>query len=110
MEDHPDWELQFGTKVLEALFFGQIWKPYKAPPQISKHSLSLALVESGSQSGADVAPMPRGTVIIRVKEASGKNRAGETVWDESFTEGYIRAEMRSENGTKIVVSFHDHRQ
>lgn len=48
--------------------------------------------------------MPRGFVVIRVKEASGKNRAGDVVWDPTFTEGFIRAEMRSGDGSKIVVS------
>ena len=48
--------------------------------------------------------MPRGFVVIRVKEASGKNRAGHVVWDPGFTEGFISAEMRSGDGSKIVVS------
>lgn len=48
--------------------------------------------------------MPRGFVVIRVKEASGKNRAGDVVWDPNFIEGFIRAELRNENGTKLVVS------
>lgn len=48
--------------------------------------------------------MPRGYVVIRVKEASGKNRVGNVVWDPTFTEGFIRAEMRSGDGSKIVVS------
>lgn len=48
--------------------------------------------------------MPRGFVVIRVKEASGRNKGGNVVWDPNFIEGFMRAEMRSENGTKIVVS------
>jgi hypothetical protein len=49
--------------------------------------------------------MPRGFVVIRVKEAQGKNRAGEVVWDSNFIEGFIRAELRNTDGTKLVVSF-----
>ena len=52
--------------------------------------------------------MPRGYVVIRVKEASGKNRGGNVVWDPTFTEGFIRAEMRSGDGSKIVVSMQNH--
>lgn len=39
---------------------------------------------------------------MRVKEAQGRNRAGENVWDPSFTEGFIRAELRNTDSTKIV--------
>lgn len=46
--------------------------------------------------------MPRGFVVIRVKEAQGKNRAGEVVWDPNFTEGFIRAELRHSDSTKLV--------
>lgn len=46
--------------------------------------------------------MPRGFVVIRVKEAQGKNRAGEVVWDSNFIEGFIRAELRNTDGTKLV--------
>jgi len=47
--------------------------------------------------------MPKGVVVIRVKEAQGKNRAGEVVWDPNFTEGFIRAELRFADSTKVVV-------
>jgi hypothetical protein len=46
--------------------------------------------------------MPKGVVVIRVKEAQGKNRAGEVVWDPNFTEGFIRAELRFADSTKVV--------
>ena len=47
--------------------------------------------------------MPRGVLVIRVKEASGKNKSESVVWDPNFIEGFVRAELRTPDGKKTNV-------
>lgn len=83
-----------GTTKFERLF--------EKPCNLQTHRKTLA--RAGIRSSCNLPQMPRGFVVIKVKEASGKNRSGNVVWDPNFIEGFIRAEMRSEGGQKLVVS------
>lgn len=47
--------------------------------------------------------MPRGHLVIRVKEAVGKNKAEAIVWDPNFIEGFVRTELRTTEGKKTTV-------
>ena len=36
----------------------------------------------------------RGILVIRVDEASGKNKSDQNVWDPNFVEGFVKVEVR----------------
>lgn len=48
--------------------------------------------------------MPKGVIVIRVKEAHGRNKKDEIVWDPGFIEGFVRAELRGVDKSKQIVS------
>ena len=48
--------------------------------------------------------MPKGVIVIRVKEAHGRNKKDEIVWDPGFIEGFVRAELRGADKSKQIVS------
>lgn len=47
--------------------------------------------------------MPRGVIVIRVKEAHGRNKKDDVVWEPGFIEGFVRAELRGADKSKITV-------
>ena len=47
--------------------------------------------------------MPRGVIVVRVKEAHGRNKKDDIVWEQNFIEGFVRAELRGADKSKLTV-------
>ena len=58
----------------------------------------------GKRDEPEPGVMPRGVIVIRVKEAHGRNKKDEIVWEPRFIEGFVRAELRGVDRSKQIVS------